>query len=63
MNISKELALQDRYTIGKTVVSINRVFCQSDAKTLDKRILNLMKREREHPCRDSGGSLWYHKVS
>ena len=56
MHISKDLDRADHYTVGKTIVSVNRVFRASNAGTLDERILNLMKRERKNPLEYRGSA-------
>ena len=43
------LETSDSYKIGKTVVTVNRVFRDSDAETLDKIIINLIKKDAEKP--------------
>lgn len=45
----KVLDSSDSYKIDKTTAIIERVFCDSNAKTLDEILLNLMKKDAENP--------------
>lgn len=44
---TENLETESTYKIGKTIVSINRIFRTENAETLDKIILNLMKKDSE----------------